>query len=553
LPTAGRHVVSTLSAAWNLILADARQIPLQNYFSASPSTKHESWDFFEKPSQDSTSHLIFDTVNSFLQHWPNTRYRNGHSIVPGTIPIGTLLYHGTSRNEIPRSPDWTAIDPEHSYFFCFPTPADSGCWHLTLVATRPLRVLYFDGSSAAKFHGGSMDSQEVLIWGEAKPEWIFEERKRINDLCEWGKQYGIDGFVRMEMDFEVVLCDFTTGVEVVSFHHLTAREHDPDWKGPPPPERKDLDSSRNITYSINIPTNFRSMEAGGWHNHFPGETRVHLNYAGVVSFYDTALFPSLKVLRSKKERWDHRLEGISSEDVQTLLKTLGGILDGAWDRPVSRIDWKTLLRVVMDRYVGRLQVLNRVLNSTMLNPEANTILALNKTQSLMSGMLSPYRLYSVSPPPDIRFIPKLSWATPVFKECATTHTRYVDSLLQNLTYSERLLLDSTKMVSKEICRVVVRMWAEGMEHTVSKESSSCSDRELLARWKGLTEELMSWLDWSEWVTCRPACGDEEICYLPTWPFFTSKPGDQPPLSRRSKLGEVNDSVKPQPRCLRRKD
>ena len=41
-----------------------------------------------------------------------------------------------------------------------------------------------------------MDSQDVLTWGEAKPDWILEENKRLRDLCEWGKQYGIDGFVR---------------------------------------------------------------------------------------------------------------------------------------------------------------------------------------------------------------------------------------------------------------------------------------------------------------------------------------------------------------------
>ena len=251
-----------------------------------------------------------------------------------------------------------------------------------------------------------------------------------------------------------MLCDFSAGVEVVSFHHLTAREPDPDS-------------------SINLPTNFRVIEAGGWHNHFPGETRVHLNYAAMVSFYDTELFPSLIVLRYKKERWDHRLEGIDSDDVETLLKTLGGILDGAWNPPVSGIDWKTFLRVVVDRYAGRLQVLNRVFNSTMLDPKANATLALNKTQSLMSGMLAPYRLYSVFPPHEFHSIPKLSWALPIFQECATTHSRYIDSLSKYLTYSERLLLDSIKIVAKVICRVIVRMWAEGIEHTKrSKEGSS---------------------------------------------------------------------------------
>ena len=58
-----------------------------------------------------------------------------------------------------------------------------------------LGVLY-DGSSAAKFPGGSMDSQDVLIWEEVKPNWTFEDVKRLNDLCQCGTQSGIDGFVR---------------------------------------------------------------------------------------------------------------------------------------------------------------------------------------------------------------------------------------------------------------------------------------------------------------------------------------------------------------------
>ena len=41
-----------------------------------------------------------------------------------------------------------------------------------------------------------MDSQDILLWGEVKPEWTHKELERINSLCEWGKQYGIDGFVR---------------------------------------------------------------------------------------------------------------------------------------------------------------------------------------------------------------------------------------------------------------------------------------------------------------------------------------------------------------------
>src|SRR6266571_7705936 len=80
----------------------------------------ESWDLTEGIHINSTSNFVFETVNSLLQHWPNTRYRNGksyigsasrlthfdaglvgHTLVPATIPKGTLLYHGTYQAELP--------------------------------------------------------------------------------------------------------------------------------------------------------------------------------------------------------------------------------------------------------------------------------------------------------------------------------------------------------------------------------------------------------------------------------------------------------------------
>ena len=139
---------------------------------------------------------------------------------------------------------------------------------------------------------------------------------------------------------------------------------------------RDTENERGNFSGLKSPPAVRSIEAGSRYNYFPGETRIHLNYAGVVSFkfYDTVPFPSLKPLRHNKERWDYRLERISSEDVETLLKALGSNLDCSWDRPVSGIDRKTLLGIVVDRYVVRLQILNRLLNSTVLDSEADPAL-----------------------------------------------------------------------------------------------------------------------------------------------------------------------------------
>ena len=87
------------------------------------------------------------------------------------------------------------MDPEHSMLFCRNAEGEEGCWHLTLITTKPLKVLYFDGSSAAKIPFGTMDAQDLVAWGKIRPDW-YNELQRLQGLCAWGKKYGIDGFVR---------------------------------------------------------------------------------------------------------------------------------------------------------------------------------------------------------------------------------------------------------------------------------------------------------------------------------------------------------------------
>ncbi|KAH9003830.1 hypothetical protein EDB86DRAFT_2281809 [Lactarius hatsudake] len=171
------------------------------------------WD--SPPNPNSTHHLIFNSVSSLLQRWPNTFRRNGalhfhsshvrarvcphshpilgHSLVPATIPKGTILCHGRTDNRIPNEPDWLAFDFEHAYLFCLQT-----CYVISLQAKRDLRLVYFDGSSATKLKDGPMDSQDVIVWGRPQPDKAFSERERIKALCNWGRPFGLDGFVRMQ-------------------------------------------------------------------------------------------------------------------------------------------------------------------------------------------------------------------------------------------------------------------------------------------------------------------------------------------------------------------
>lgn len=71
-------------------------------------------------------------------------------------------------------------------------------------------MLYFDGFSASKQGGGVLDLQNVIIYGEARggeQSGAYGDIERGKMLCAWGKEYGIEGFVREEATYEVGLAD----------------------------------------------------------------------------------------------------------------------------------------------------------------------------------------------------------------------------------------------------------------------------------------------------------------------------------------------------------
>jgi len=83
-------MLSTRNVVLSLFLAVERvltaQIPLSpDYHEGSQSVDfyshfrddHGQWDLDEPPALNATGNLVFETTNSLLQHWANTRYRIG--------------------------------------------------------------------------------------------------------------------------------------------------------------------------------------------------------------------------------------------------------------------------------------------------------------------------------------------------------------------------------------------------------------------------------------------------------------------------------------------
>ncbi|KAG9315251.1 hypothetical protein JVU11DRAFT_4385 [Chiua virens] len=526
---------------------------------------HE-WRLNALPNPNATDHLVFETVHSLLQHWPNTRMRNGHNIVPGVIPTGTIFYHGTSLSELPQGLEWVATSPEHSYTFCqdelFEGPHE--CRLFTLATTRAIKVVYFDGNGAALIPFGTLDAQDLIVQGQPPPplgqDVIRDEWKRAHGLCDWGKDFDVDGFVRMGVSFEVIICDFPSVIRVVSSMNLT------------------LPGPHGSGYSRSF-VPFESVHAGSWENHFPGDIRVHLDLARLVSFYDIQLAPSLTAIRAGQERWDHRAGNISSEDFLALKSRLEKSLAGSLGRS-SGIDWMALIHIIVVRFADRFELMRYLLRSPTTDPD-EVIDVANKTQTQLRIMLNPY-LYLSAVPTDPSNKTALDWTVPIYKLCATTHTSFMESELNLMTESEQLIFRAVRGVTRETCRVVTKMWATGVyagidEKLNKKESLDIAEIiELRNIWVRELNRLMAWLDWNVWVKCNPVCDPEEICYLPTLPISgksASRPFPKDPRGPRGILNnfdprsttledlsemarnivkhEPDEWIRPQPKCVRR--
>lgn len=211
----------------------------------------------EPPHTVMTNHTnhIFNTINSALRVWGSSiHYNRGVTAFIVTVPSDTKLYHGTSKTEAVTGLQWFATEPEHAMLFAKPDASISESKQSPLVPRNassdgsvllsntksfhstgatiqygsgflqtytiqePLRLLYLDGMSAAKSVKGTLDLQDRVILGQPAERSISgpSDTKRAKDLCrivteDWSNR--VDGFVRMETGFEIILCS-TNKVEL---------------------------------------------------------------------------------------------------------------------------------------------------------------------------------------------------------------------------------------------------------------------------------------------------------------------------------------------------
>ncbi|MCJ1476437.1 hypothetical protein MMC13_005103 [Lambiella insularis] len=147
-------------------------------------------------------------------------------------------------------------------------------WLHTYVMKRDLRLVYIDGQSAAKSPKGTLDSQDYIL---GPGSLLDNDRKRGLRLCkiaakDWGGR--IDGFVRMEHGFELILCDFKANAQLLRVEKANGFEVEDERE----------DNMRTFSFMKAITARYHGI----------GMNRVTLDYSRVVTAYayDIDLFPN---------------------------------------------------------------------------------------------------------------------------------------------------------------------------------------------------------------------------------------------------------------------
>ncbi|KXS99727.1 hypothetical protein AC578_10415 [Pseudocercospora eumusae] len=261
----------------------------------------------------------------------------------------------------------------------------SGYLH-TYRAKHDLRLLYLDGQSAAKSDLGTLDSQDIVLLHESPPPKddglkhartnIFgppkgeqkhgpggpmNESYRAVKLCEMAQnqwQGKVNGFLRMELGFEIILCSFEDDLEV---ERITRTQTHGSGGGFGPGHGDDVSS---LNYYQAVASRYDGI----------GGDRVRVDYEKFVTLFT---YPQAHYFN------DRGLPRAVNDS-----KAIAPVMDAITemivnDNTESTTNWQAVADLVVSRYSDRIERLT-----------SGSITSLPDSQTLLEAALRPYIDYS---------------------------------------------------------------------------------------------------------------------------------------------------------------
>jgi hypothetical protein len=426
------------------------------------------------------------------------------SFFPAYIPEGTLLYHGGPVQDRVTGMEWLAFEIPHAEMFAWavrmrknhtdsgkesdgtdegfmdlrnappeqfwsmadpgriPIEFKSGYLHI-YQATRPLKLLYLDGMSAAKCDLGTMDTQDILLLNFTLHK--YAERERAQQLCGLAQEWGVEGFIRMECGFEVIKCDFSDGLDFISHRRR--------------PERNETEAISTIflfDFIRDIASRYHGIDGG----------RVELDYSSMVSAY---FYPANLSNPGQDPRQSTlpRLVETDKKVLERIKSDLGVALRNT--KPNIGLDWQGVADMIVKRFAGRLQWMAAGMSQKTFLSQINLL-------------LNTFVDYDAPEAQDPVMACSLHFLQPV----------------QPSTEQDRLIEAAFKTVTHRICETLFK----ARELLLAKERSDATygleDADSEAE---LVRDLNQWLGWPDWKACGQ-CAVNEVCFIAVFPFGTAE-------------------------------
>ncbi|AOA65035.1 hypothetical protein PP7435_CHR4-0025 [Komagataella phaffii CBS 7435] len=438
--------------------------------------------------------IIFNMIHDLFDVKGSSIHPNGMSMVLASLPKGTTLYHTSCNTTDLASPEYYAFNYEVSYnfrpvrgsgmkkrdvdfgsgtTFNSVTPLCFGDRRLlSLKLTRDLnRLLLLDGNSAAKTTAGNMDSQ-LLLAGRNLSE-IVNEEILAREICEI---YDIDGIIRMEADFEVILCNLQEYhiYSNVSLQYIS--------------ETSGLSVSDTATL-LKLKNYEHLAVATRDHGFIPLEidllsliTPINRQSFAIDAYKRRLLDSSPKLIRSMRQEV-HKALKMPKKDTKT---------------PAN--DWKALIGRCMDKYTPFLLSLQ---NYTAA--ETNIAEFANRAYLLLGNHAIRYLDSSV-------------------EELDIRYKQAIESAVDDLTIPIFPIHSDSEVLIHSALRVVVEHVVTFLFDThrglaMHKETRNLTSFDL-ASLHGRLSEIITMLDWASFYRCEE-CSAGHVCMTPNWGPFPS--------------------------------
>jgi hypothetical protein len=343
--------------------------------------------------------------------------------------------------------------------------ANTGYLH-TYIPKHHLRLLYIDGLSAGKTRNGTLDTQDMLLlnmtdWKQKNP--MDGEYERVRQLCNLSStrwQGNIDGVIRMEAGFEIILCDFEKHLERIDITAVPTHERFNGFLG-------------GWSYVKAITQRYDGIGGG----------RIRLDYDDFVSVF---AYPDIDHLFENDSQSDYvmpRLQSVSAADRSRVNDDVTRMIVGKdWGEKTNTTDWQAVTDMVVSRYSKALHYLH---TSAQIRKDRKLL------QDYLTKLLLPFIDY------------------PARNTTLEAH-RCVSQLVPPMPTPA-----STASLAHRTIYGIVHHICSTLFTSLHAVSASTDDT--ISHTIKMIDNLVDYLQWTTWKKCG-TCHDEEICYIPIWPM-----------------------------------